>query len=95
MSEAIIVALLSGAISLVGILLSYKAASDKFGHELDKQLAVFNERIGTMQDDIKEHNHYAKLFAESMPVVREQIKMINHRIEDIEKSGKQQNPFMS
>ena len=86
MTEAIIVALISGAISLIGILLSHKAATDKLSHELDKQQAVIGTRIDLMKEDIREHNHYAKLFAESMPVVKEQIKVINHRIDDLERA---------
>lgn len=85
MTEAILTALISGGISLIGILLSHKAATDKLTSELDKQQAVIGEQIKVMQEDIREHNHYAKLFAESMPVVKEQIKVINHRIDDLEK----------
>ena len=87
MSEAIIVAIITSAVSLIGILLTHKAATDKLTSELDKQQAVIGEQIKVMQADIKEHNHYAKLFAESMPVVREQIKVINHRIGDLERGA--------
>ena len=85
MSEAIIVAIITSAVSLVGILLTHKAATEKMTAELDKQQAVIGEQIKVMQEDIREHNHYAKLFAESMPVVREQIKVLSHRIGDLEK----------
>ena len=86
MSDAIIVALISGAISLVGIWASHKAATNKLTQELEKQQAVTNEQIRSMKEVIREHNHYAKLFAESMPVVKEQIKVINHRLEDLERT---------
>ena len=85
MSESIIVALISGAITLLGVVMSYKTATDKMQHSLEIQQAVFQTEIKTMKEDIKEHNHYAKLFGESMPVVQEQIKVINHRIEDLER----------
>lgn len=84
MSEAIVVALISGGISLIGIILSYKAATTKVQNQLEIQQAVMKTEMSTIKEDVKEHNHYAKLFAESMPVVQEQIKVINHRIEDLE-----------
>lgn len=87
MSESIVVAIISGGISLMGIILSYKAATTKVQHTMETQQAVMQSEMSAMKEDIKEHNHYAKLFAESMPVVREQIKVINHRIEDLDKKG--------
>lgn len=84
MSEAIIVALISGGISLIGIVASYKAATNKVQNQLEIQQAVMKTEMSAIKEDVKEHNHYAKLFAESMPVVQEQIKVINHRIEDLE-----------
>ena len=84
MSEAIVVALISGGISLIGIILSYKAATTKVQNQLEIQQAVMKTEMSAIKEDVKEHNHYAKLFAESMPVVQEQIKVINHRIEDLE-----------
>lgn len=85
MSDSIIVALISGAITLIGVYASFKTATTKVQHTLEVQQAVMDNKISTMKDDIKEHNHYAKLFAESMPVVQEQIKVINHRIDDLER----------
>lgn len=87
MSDSIIVALISGAITLISVAGSYKSATDKVQQSINTQQAVMQSEISTMKEDIKEHNHYAKLFAESMPVVQEQIKVINHRIEDLEKKG--------
>ncbi len=84
MSEAVIVALISGGISLIGIVVSYKAATNKVQNKLEIQQAVMKTEMTAIKEDVKEHNHYAKLFAESMPVVQEQIKVINHRIEDLE-----------
>lgn len=84
MSDAVIVALISGGLSLIGIVVSYKAATVKVQHQLEIQQAVMQTEMSVIKEDVKEHNHYAKLFAESMPVVQEQIKVINHRIDDLE-----------
>lgn len=85
MSDTIIASIITGVITLIGVIFSYKAATDKVQHSMEIQQAVFREQVTEMKDDIKAHNHYAKLFAETMPVVQEQIKVINHRIEDLER----------
>lgn len=86
MSDAITVAIISGVFTLVSVIMSYKTATDKVSHALETQQAVLEAKMSTMKEDIREHNHYAKLFAETMPVVQEQIKVINHRLDDLERS---------
>jgi len=94
MSESIVVACITGIISLIGVVLTGKSTSDKVTAELEKTNALQNAEIQHIKDDItdlkadiKEHNHYAKLFAETMPVIKEQIKVANHRIEDLERNS--------
>ena len=41
-----------------------------------------NYRIQQLEEKVDKHNH----FAERMPVIEEQIKVINHRLEDLEHS---------
>ena len=67
--DAIVVALISGAVTLLGVLLSNRAAQ-----------AVTDEKLTELTREVREHNH----FAQRMPVVEEQIKVINHRIADLE-----------
>lgn len=67
--EAIIVALVSGGITLVGVLITNS-----------KTQAVMDTKLEELTREVREHNNFAK----RMPVVEEQIKVINHRIEDLE-----------
>ena len=69
----IIVALITGGITLVGVLLANQ-----------KTQAVVETRIDELTREVREHNNFAK----RMPVVEEQIKVINHRIEDLEGANK-------
>ena len=69
----IIVALITGGITLVGVLLANQ-----------KTQAVMETRIDELTREVREHNNFAK----RMPVVEEQIKVINHRIEDLEEYHK-------
>lgn len=69
MTEAIICALITGGITLVGVLVTNSRAQ-----------AVTEEKIEELTREVREHNNFAK----RMPVVEEQIKVINHRIADLE-----------
>jgi hypothetical protein len=65
----IIVALITGGVTLAGVLISNQKAQ-----------AVTETRLDELTREVREHN----IFARRMPVVEEQIKVINHRIEDLE-----------
>lgn len=71
--EAIIVALVSGAVTLCGVLIANS-----------KSQAVMETKLNELTREVREHNN----FAMRMPVVEEQIKVINHRISDLETAQK-------
>lgn len=71
MSETIITALITGALTLLGVLVSNS-----------KTQAVTATRLDELTREVREHNNFAR----RVPVVEEQIKVINHRIEDLERS---------
>lgn len=48
--------------------------------KLDTQQAVMKTEMNELTREVREHNNFAK----RMPVVEEQIKVINHRIKDLE-----------
>ena len=80
MSDAVLAAIITGGLSLIGIFLSAKGTQNKLIAAQDKQQAVFNEQIKELTREVREHNNFAR----RMPVVEEQIKVINHRIADLE-----------
>ena len=65
----IIVALITGGVTLAGVLISDQKAQ-----------AVTETKIEELTREVREHNNFAR----RVPVVEEQIKVINHRIEDLE-----------
>ena len=79
--EAIIVAIITGGISLLGTVLTILSASRKTDESLRINQAVTDAKIEELTREVREHNNFAR----RMPVVEEQIKVINHRIEDLEK----------
>ena len=70
MAETIITALITGAVTLMGVLISNS-----------KSQAITETRLNELTREVREHNNFAR----RMPVVEEQIKVINHRVADLEK----------
>jgi hypothetical protein len=79
-SEAIIVALITGGLSLVGVVVTCVATSKKSEKAAAVAQAVTDTKIEELTREVRLHNG----FAQRMPVVEEQIKVINHRISDLE-----------
>lgn len=79
--EAIIVAIITGGISLLGTVLTILSASKRTDESLKINQAVTDAKIEELTREVREHNNFAR----RMPVVEEQIKVINHRLSDIEK----------
>ena len=71
--EAILTALIGGGVTLVGVLIANSRTQ-----------AVTETKLDELTREVREHNNFAR----RMPVVEEQIKVINHRIEDLEKYHK-------
>ncbi len=73
MTESIIVALISGGLTLLGVIVSN-----------NKRQAVADAKLEELTREVREHNNFAR----RVPVVEEQIKVINHRIADLEEYHK-------
>ena len=80
MSDAILVAIITGSLSLLRIIYSSSKSASKVDAKLDKQQAVIETKLNELTREVREHNNFAR----RVPVVEEQIKVINHRIEDLE-----------
>ena len=80
MSEAIIVALITGGLSLAGVVITCLATAKKTEKAAAVAQAVTDTKIDELTREVRAHNN----FAQRMPVVEEQIKVINHRITDLE-----------
>lgn len=82
--EAILVAIITGGLSLVGVVISNVSGSRRMQAQLEKAQAVTDTKIEELTREVRTHNN----FAQRMPVVEEQIKVINHRISDLEEFHK-------
>jgi len=68
-TESIVVAIISGTVTLFGVLIANSRAQ-----------AVTDTKLEELTREVREHNH----FAQRVPIIEEQIKVINHRIGDLE-----------
>ena len=80
MSEAIIVAIITGGLSLIGVIVSNNRTAQSMDAKLDKQQAVTETKLEELTREVRAHNN----FAQRVPVMEEQIKVVNHRIADLE-----------
>ena len=69
----IIVALITGGVTLVGVLISNQKAQ-----------AVTDTKLQELTREVREHNNFAR----RVPVLEEQMKVANHRIQDLEDAQK-------
>lgn len=80
MADTIIVAIITGGLSLVGVVISSIASTRRMDSNLKTSQAVTETKIDELTREVREHNNFAR----RMPVVEEQIKVINHRVADLE-----------
>lgn len=81
MSETILVALITGGLSLLGVVITNLATARKNETAIRTAQAVTDAKLEALTREVRDHNHFAR----RMPVVEEQIKVINHRIGDLER----------
>ncbi len=82
--EAILSAVITGTLALAGVIITNIAGSRRMQMQLEKAQAVTDTKLEELAREVREHNGFAR----RMPVVEEQIKVINHRIQDLEQFHK-------
>ena len=84
MSEAILVALITGSLSLIGVVITCLATARKTEKATAVAQAVTDTKIQELTREVRLHNG----FAEKIPVMQEQIRVIGKRIDDLEQYHK-------
>lgn len=79
MVSEIIVALMSGGVTLIGVLIANSRAQ-----------AVTETRLDELTREVREHNNFAR----RVPVLEEKIEVANHRIDDLEEINKRKGDFV-
>ncbi|HAS38036.1 MAG TPA: hypothetical protein DCS04_05420 [Ruminococcaceae bacterium] len=78
--EGIIAAIITGVLSLIGVVISNLASNAKMQKELEKAQAVTDTKIEELTREVREHNNFAR----RVPVLEEKAKVADHRISDLE-----------
>ena len=81
MAESVLVALITGGLSLLGVIITNLMAARKNEAAIRTSQAVTDAKLEALTREVRDHNQFAR----RMPVVEEQIKVINHRIGDLER----------
>lgn len=92
MSETILVAFITAGLALVGTIITVLASNKKTTEAVqsamqtaqavtDTKLEQLSEEVTQLRADVRAHNEYGR----KIPVLEEQIKVANHRIEDLER----------
>lgn len=79
--ESIIASMITGVLALVGVIVTNIASNRKTEQTLKTAQAVTDTKLEELTREVRKHNG----FAEKIPVMQEQIKVMNHQIEDLEK----------
>lgn len=81
--ESIIVSVITGICSIVAVAVTSAASGKKLQQQLEISQAVMNTKLEALTSEVRTHNEFAR----RMPVIEEQIKVINHRIDDLERDN--------
>jgi hypothetical protein len=76
----IIVALIVGGLSLLGVILTNASSNKKVTNKIETVQAVTDTKIEELTREVREHNNFAR----RVPVVEEQIAGINRRLDELE-----------
>lgn len=81
MGETIIASVITGVLALIGVIVTAIVNNNKIQATLEKSQAITDIKIENLTNELKEQNNFVK----NIPVIEEQIKVINHRLEDLER----------
>lgn len=82
--ESILAAAITGGLALLGTVVTCLATSRKTEQNIRVNQAVTDTKLDELTREVRAHNN----FAQRIPVIEEQIRVINHRIDDLEQFHK-------
>jgi uncharacterized coiled-coil DUF342 family protein len=85
LSEAIVVAIITGVFSLAGSIVAIVSTTRRQAMEMDKKLAVMESKMDDMKEDIKSHNNYAQMFSENIPAIKQHMTDVDRRLGELER----------
>lgn len=76
----IIVALITAIGGVVAVVVTNSKSNKRAEHRIETAQAVTDTKLTELTREVREHNNFAR----RVPVLEEQIKVVNHRVADLE-----------
>lgn len=83
MTEAIVVALITGGLTLIGVIITCITTSNKTELAIRINQAVTDTKLNALTEEVRKHNN----FAQRMPAVEQQIESLEHRMDKFDERG--------
>lgn len=87
MGESILVAVITGGLSLIGVVITSMATARKQEQAQAVAQAVTETKIDNLTQEVRQHNG----FAQKIPVLQAECDSLKHRVDELEKYHKQPN----
>ena len=84
MDSAIIVSIVSGALSLTGIIITNVSSNRKIEHQLEIHQAVTETKLENLTDEVRKHNN----FATRVPIIEHDVEYLKNEVAGIKKGVK-------
>lgn len=80
MTNEVLVALITGGLAFLGVIVTNIGNNRKMQKEIEKNQAVTDTKIEELTREVRQHNN----FAQRVPVLENKVSVANHRIKDLE-----------
>lgn len=77
---SVIAAVITGTLALIGVIVTNVGGNRSVQAKLERNQAVTDTKLEELTREVREHNNFAR----RMPVVEEKLKVLEHRIKDLE-----------
>ena len=84
MSETILVALITGGLALIGVIITNASANAKMTQQIEKAQAVTDTKLDALTREVREHNNFAK----RVPILEERMNAADRRLGTLERQTK-------
>ncbi len=80
MSDGIVIAIITGVLTLIGTIITVIIGNNKSLAAMDKNQAVTDTKLDALTEEVKRHNN----FAQRIPVIENQIQNLDSRVSRLE-----------
>ena len=78
--DSVLAAVITGSLALAGVIITNVSGNRRVETKLEKSQAVTDTKLEELTREVREHNH----FALRMPVMEEKLRVLEHRIKNLE-----------